>query len=145
LAKQPFLSHNLPADCIRFHIYGFRNNNFITEQGHQPCIQSPTWMTRSLYLCPPVTGWSSYIPGTRLSFCHLLQLARIQWRYSNPSPHGVKQDNNFVKLNCNILLYVYFILMISGGKVLLLPSICLLWNYDSSTIMTSIHAHYILQ
>jgi hypothetical protein len=37
-------------------------NNFFTQQGHQPCIQPPTWSTGSLYLCPPVTGWPGYTP-----------------------------------------------------------------------------------
>jgi hypothetical protein len=28
----------------------------------KPCVRPPTWRTRSLYLCPPVTGWPSYTP-----------------------------------------------------------------------------------
>jgi hypothetical protein len=36
---------------------GFHNSIvFNTEQDSQPCIQSPTWNTRSSHLCPPVTG-----------------------------------------------------------------------------------------
>jgi hypothetical protein len=64
-AKQPFLSHNPPykilLDLIRFHFFGFRNNNSFTE----PCVQPPTWRTRSLYLCPPVKGRHSYKPTHR--------------------------------------------------------------------------------
>jgi hypothetical protein len=30
-----------------FHFFGFLNNNFFTEQGCQPCIQPPTWRSRS--------------------------------------------------------------------------------------------------
>jgi hypothetical protein len=30
--------------------------------GRQPCVQSQTWRTRSLYLCLPVTWWPSYTP-----------------------------------------------------------------------------------
>jgi hypothetical protein len=47
---------------------GFRNSNCSTEQGRQPCVQLPTWRTRSLYLFPLVTGWTSYIAGHRLPF-----------------------------------------------------------------------------
>jgi hypothetical protein len=36
-----------------FDLFEFRNNNFFTEQGRQPCVQPPTWRTRSLYLGPP--------------------------------------------------------------------------------------------
>jgi hypothetical protein len=50
------------------HSFGFRNNTFFTEQGFRPCVQSPTWRTRPLYLCPPVTGWSSYTPRHRVLF-----------------------------------------------------------------------------
>jgi hypothetical protein len=50
------------------HFFGFRDNNFYTEQGPKPCVQPPTWRTRSLYLCRPVTGWSSYTPRHRVPF-----------------------------------------------------------------------------
>lgn len=36
--------------------FEFHNVNFFTEQGHQPCVQTRTCGTSSLYLCPPVTG-----------------------------------------------------------------------------------------
>jgi hypothetical protein len=29
-------------------------------------------------------------PGTGFSFCHLLRLAGLRWRYSNPPPQGVR-------------------------------------------------------
>jgi hypothetical protein len=51
-----------------FHFFGFRNSNFLTEQGRYPCVQPPNWRTRSLYLCPPMTGWPSYIPRHRVPF-----------------------------------------------------------------------------
>jgi hypothetical protein len=41
---------------------------FFTEQGRQPCIQPPTRRTRSLYLCPTVTGWLSYTPSHWVPF-----------------------------------------------------------------------------
>jgi hypothetical protein len=44
------------------HFFGFPSNNCFTEQGRQPCVQPSTWRTRSLYLCPRVTGWLRYIP-----------------------------------------------------------------------------------
>jgi hypothetical protein len=46
----------------------FATNVLFKEQGHQPCVQLPTWRTRSLYLCPPVTGWLSYTPRHRVPF-----------------------------------------------------------------------------
>jgi hypothetical protein len=51
-----------------FHFFGFRNSNCFAEQGRQYIAQHPTWRTRSLYLCPPVTGWPSYAPRHRLLF-----------------------------------------------------------------------------
>jgi hypothetical protein len=79
LEKQPLLSNSLlqkilldfPVPGIRppgFHFFGFRNDNSLTEQGRQPCVQPSTWRTRSLYLCPPVTGWPSYIPRHEVPF-----------------------------------------------------------------------------
>jgi hypothetical protein len=71
-----------------FHFFGFHNNNFFTEQGQQPWVQPPTWMTGSLYLCPPVTGWPSYnppppTPGSLFN----PHVARLRWWDSNPPPH----------------------------------------------------------
>jgi hypothetical protein len=51
-----------------FHLFGFRNIFFFTEQGRQPCVQPPIWKTRSLYLCSPVTVWPSYTPRHRVHF-----------------------------------------------------------------------------
>jgi hypothetical protein len=96
LAKQPFRTHSLPykimprlsvPSSIRpsgFDFFGFRNNNYFTEQGRQPCVQHPTWRTRSLYLCPLATAGPSYIPRHRL-----LQLAGLRWSYSNLPLQGV--------------------------------------------------------
>jgi hypothetical protein len=66
-----------------FRFFAFPDSNFFTEQGRRPCIQPPTWRTRSLYSCPPVTP-----PGIGFPFCRLLRLAGWRWRYSNPPPHG---------------------------------------------------------
>jgi hypothetical protein len=70
-----------------FHFFRFRNSNFSIEQCRQPCVQPPTWRIRSLYLCPPVSGWPSYTPGTGFPFRRFLRLARLRWRYSNSPPH----------------------------------------------------------
>jgi hypothetical protein len=43
-----------------FKFFGFHDDNLFTEHVLQSCVQPPTWMTRSLCLCTPVTGWSSY-------------------------------------------------------------------------------------
>jgi hypothetical protein len=44
------------------------SQQFFTEQGHLPCVQSPTRRTRSLYLCLTGTGWPSYTPKHRILF-----------------------------------------------------------------------------
>jgi hypothetical protein len=41
----------------------------------------PTWRTRYLYLCSPVTGSSSYTPRQWIPFSSLLRLAGLQWRW----------------------------------------------------------------
>jgi hypothetical protein len=61
--------------------------NVFTDQRRQPCVHHPTWRARSLYLCPPGTGWPSYTPGTGFPFRRFLRLAGLRWRYSNPPPH----------------------------------------------------------
>jgi hypothetical protein len=37
-----------------------------------------TWRARSLYLCPPGTGWPVIPPGAAFPFCHLIWLAGIR-------------------------------------------------------------------
>jgi hypothetical protein len=37
---------------------------FFTQQSSQPCVEPPTYTTRSLYLYPPVTGWPTYTTQT---------------------------------------------------------------------------------
>jgi hypothetical protein len=49
---------------------------------------APTWRTRSLYLCTPVTEWSSCTPGTEFPF-RLVRLSGLRCRYSNPPPRGL--------------------------------------------------------
>jgi hypothetical protein len=61
---------------------------FFTEHGHQSCMQPPTWRTRSLYLCPPVTGWPSYTPSHWVPF--LSPSVTHRWRYSNLPPCCLK-------------------------------------------------------
>jgi hypothetical protein len=71
LTKQHLQSHVLPqdilADSIRFPLFIFRNNNFLSSKvvslasnpqpgGPGPCI------------CPPVTRWPSYAPRDRVPF-----------------------------------------------------------------------------
>jgi hypothetical protein len=53
----------------------------------------PTWMARSLYLCPPGTGWPSYTPRHWVTFHRLLRLAGLRWRYSTPPLHGIYSIN----------------------------------------------------
>jgi hypothetical protein len=42
--------------CLRIRPYGFHfsrfRNYFFAEQCRQPCVQSPSWRTGSLYVCP---------------------------------------------------------------------------------------------
>jgi hypothetical protein len=66
-----------------FHFFWFRKNNFSTEQGRQPCVQHPTWRTRSFYLGPPVTGWPSYTPGIGFPFRRLLRLAGLVFQLTS--------------------------------------------------------------
>jgi hypothetical protein len=40
-----------------FTSFGYHNSRFFTEQGHHPWVQPQKWRSRSLYLCPLVTGW----------------------------------------------------------------------------------------
>jgi hypothetical protein len=59
--NNPFWGLSLPQKILAssgVHFFGFCNSDFFTEQGCQPCVQPLTWRTKSLYLCPPVTGWS---------------------------------------------------------------------------------------
>jgi hypothetical protein len=49
----------------------------------------PTWRTRSSYIYPPGTGWSSYNPGIEFHFRRLLRLAGLRWRCSAPLSHGI--------------------------------------------------------
>jgi hypothetical protein len=51
-----------------FTLLDFATLIFFTEQDRQPCVQTPTSRSRSLYLCPPVTGWPNYIPRLRVPF-----------------------------------------------------------------------------
>jgi hypothetical protein len=37
-------------------------------QGYHSFVQSPIKRTRSLYLCPPVTGWPKYTPRHQVPF-----------------------------------------------------------------------------
>lgn len=46
----------------------FRKNNVSAGQGLQLCVQPQNWRTNSLYLCPSVTGWSSYTSRCRVLF-----------------------------------------------------------------------------
>jgi hypothetical protein len=73
-----------------FHLFGFRDNNFFTEKGRQPCVQPPTWRTMSRFSWPPGTGFS---------FRRRLRLERPLWRYSNPPPY-LKHVH---LLQCNLL------------------------------------------
>jgi hypothetical protein len=47
-----------------------------------------TWRVRSPYLYTPGTEWPNYTPGSGFPFRHLLRLAGLWWKYSNPPPHG---------------------------------------------------------
>jgi hypothetical protein len=96
LTKQPFLSHSLPEKILPdlfiprkldhplFTSFDFATVIFFAEQDRQPCVQLPTWWTRSLYLCLQWQGG----PVMGFPFCRLLRLAGLRWRYSNPPPRG---------------------------------------------------------
>jgi hypothetical protein len=64
----------------------FTSLNFVTIFLQINLVSLASLRTRSLYLCSPMTGWPSYIPGHRVPFWSLLRLAGLRWRYSNPPP-----------------------------------------------------------
>jgi hypothetical protein len=74
-----------------FHFVGFLDNVFffLTEWGSQLYVQTPTWSSKSQYLCPPVTAWPSYTPRhwVPVFFC-LLQLSGLRWSQRNQLPLG---------------------------------------------------------
>jgi hypothetical protein len=43
-------------------------------------------------------------PGTGFLFHHLLQLAGLQWRYSNPPSH--REFHGYTKMNKNVIQYI---------------------------------------
>jgi hypothetical protein len=61
-----------------FHVFEFH----ITEKGCHPCVEPPTWRTRSPYLCSPVTGWLSYTPRYRVPFSSLSTTLRAAVKLS---------------------------------------------------------------
>jgi hypothetical protein len=77
-----------------FHLFGFRSTIFFTEQGCQPCAQTPTWRTRSLYLCHPVTGWPSYTPRHRVPFSSPLTNLRATVEVFEPASTRDNNNNN---------------------------------------------------
>jgi hypothetical protein len=73
-----------------FHFFGFRNNNFFTEQGRQSCVQPPTGTIKSLYSCPPVTGWPSYTPRHWVPFSSpsTTRRATVEVLHTTSTPGG---------------------------------------------------------
>jgi hypothetical protein len=48
-----------------------------TVHNSRPCIRHRTWNTRSLYLCPPVTGWPRYTPRHQVPFSSPTKYRRV--------------------------------------------------------------------
>jgi hypothetical protein len=111
--------------CIpcSFRFFGFRNSDFVTDGDRQPCVQPPTWTTRSLYLFPPVRGLPRCIP--RHPFRRLLLLERLRWRHSNPTLQGEAFPyirRKFLIANCVInkkLCFLMFSYMFTALKIFL--------------------------
>jgi hypothetical protein len=59
--------------------------------GPDPCIYIPQEQG-----CPIIS------PGTKPSFCGLLRLVGLRWRYSNPPPHGSDWDQVKVKVKVKV-------------------------------------------
>jgi hypothetical protein len=92
LAKQPFLSRNLPEQVlpdlsiptpirppdVHFSVICLQIMCFSLAPDPQPGGPSPC-----VYV-PPLT----YPQALASLFCRLLCLARLRWRYSNPPPLG---------------------------------------------------------
>jgi hypothetical protein len=50
-----------------FNFFGFSNSNSCLQRKATSLVSNPpTWRYRSLYLWPPVTGWTSYTPRHRI-------------------------------------------------------------------------------
>jgi hypothetical protein len=60
-----------------FHFFGFCNNNFLHSKFFSLASNPPTWRNRSLYLCPPATGWPSYTPRHRVPFSSPFTTRRV--------------------------------------------------------------------
>jgi hypothetical protein len=58
-----------------------QSQSYITTDGQSTIL---SWCVYS-----PGTVWPSYTPGTGFPFRRLLRLARLRWRYSNPTPRGL--------------------------------------------------------
>jgi hypothetical protein len=63
---------NLPG-CFELRLssfccLGICNNNFLYWARSSALHPTPTWGTRSVYLCSPVTGWPSYNPRHWIAF-----------------------------------------------------------------------------
>jgi hypothetical protein len=82
-------------------------NNCITEQGRQPCIHLPTWMTESLYVPPPQKESGPGLrPVTGFPFPRPLRLAVLRWRYSNPPPPSGRRRYSSSNVRSWWLLFV---------------------------------------
>jgi hypothetical protein len=85
--------------------HGTHDSASLTQSRSQ-LLTPPTWRTRSLYLCPPVTRCPVIPPGTRFHFRRLLRLARLRWRYSNPPPPREKSMYSDVNYYVPSLYYL---------------------------------------
>jgi hypothetical protein len=52
-------------------------------------VTPPTWRASPRIYIPQEQGDPVIPPGSGFPFRRLLRLARLRWRYSNPSPYGV--------------------------------------------------------
>jgi hypothetical protein len=88
----------IPSD---FHVFGFRNSNLFTEQVLQSCVQPPMWMTRFVYLCPPVTGWRSYTPR------YLVPFSSRSTTFTEPLPSNDREIFTNPLLSNDMGIHIY--------------------------------------
>jgi hypothetical protein len=72
----------------RFHFFEFRKTDFFYRARSSALGSTPPWRTRSQYLCPPGTGWSSCTPRHRFPFSSLTATCRATVKVIEPASIG---------------------------------------------------------
>jgi hypothetical protein len=102
IGKTAHLSHSLPERFCQiclfsvyvswmrpsgFHIFEFRNNNFLYRARSSACRPTPNLADQVPVFMSPSDSGPFIPPGIGFPFRRLLRLAGVPWGYSNPPPH----------------------------------------------------------